>query len=162
MSPTVVGATAPGSRVAVLAELGRDAAAPRCILGRMGTSADSPRLVGREDELGRLEAALEAAEAGGATRVVLVGEAGVGKSRLLTELAARARDRGVLVLRGAASGPGGTSTPYAGIAEALRDHLDRPRPAESDDPLAPLAPVPGPRRAPPPTLETGSSPQGPL
>src|SRR6266508_3927340 len=60
---------------------------------------------GREAESGVLEGALEAA-AGGMPRVVLVGaEAGGGKSRLVTEFAARVRDR-ALVLAGGMHRPG--------------------------------------------------------
>lgn len=51
-------------------------------------------LVGRDDELRRLEDALAAATASGATRLVtVVGSPGVGKSRLAAELAARAPAR---------------------------------------------------------------------
>lgn len=49
-------------------------------------------LVGREEELGVLLQALEGARAGQGALVVLEGEAGFGKTRLLTELRARARD----------------------------------------------------------------------
>jgi DNA-binding CsgD family transcriptional regulator/tetratricopeptide (TPR) repeat protein len=60
-------------------------------------------LVGRAGELGAIDAALDAVERGGATAVELVGEPGIGKTRLLTELARRADRRGWLVLTGAAS-----------------------------------------------------------
>jgi class 3 adenylate cyclase/tetratricopeptide (TPR) repeat protein len=62
----------------------------------------SPRarapLVGREALLARLDGALEAMLAGSGQIVSLVGEAGVGKSRLVLELARRARARGCLVI----------------------------------------------------------------
>jgi len=55
----------------------------------------SPRFVGRSDELARLEGAL----AGGAPRVLLLGgEAGIGKTRLLAEFTPRAQRAGARVL----------------------------------------------------------------
>jgi DNA-binding CsgD family transcriptional regulator len=59
-------------------------------------------LVGRDAELGALERALEAVGVGRAWAVGMLGEAGIGKSRLLGELARRAGDRGALVLAGRA------------------------------------------------------------
>jgi DNA-binding SARP family transcriptional activator len=60
---------------------------------------DTP-LVGREDELGRLQASLEAALAGRSLLVAVVGEAGIGKTRLLAELASLAAQRGSDILVG--------------------------------------------------------------
>ncbi|HEX8860480.1 MAG TPA: AAA family ATPase, partial [Actinomycetes bacterium] len=45
----------------------------------------SPVLVGRAPELARLAAALERAAAGAPATVLVAGEAGVGKTRLLAE-----------------------------------------------------------------------------
>jgi class 3 adenylate cyclase/tetratricopeptide (TPR) repeat protein len=58
-------------------------------------------LVGRETELAKLEPLLAAAVQGGRRGLVLEGAAGIGKSRLSTELAARAVRSGLRVLRGA-------------------------------------------------------------
>ncbi|WP_327105970.1 helix-turn-helix transcriptional regulator [Nonomuraea glycinis] len=58
----------------------------------------SPVLIGREEELARLVAAVSRPPA----VVVLEGEAGIGKSRLLAELAARAEPADRLLLRGGA------------------------------------------------------------
>jgi class 3 adenylate cyclase/tetratricopeptide (TPR) repeat protein len=58
--------------------------------------------VGREADLERLLAALEAARGGPGQAVAVVGEAGVGKSRLVGEFARRAREEGCLVLEAAA------------------------------------------------------------
>ena len=55
-------------------------------------------LLGREVEIARLDAALEAMLAGRGQVVSIVGEAGVGKSRLCLELARRCRARGCLVI----------------------------------------------------------------
>jgi ATP/maltotriose-dependent transcriptional regulator MalT len=61
------------------------------------------QLVGRAEELGALDRALSALPAGRAPALALVGEPGIGKTRLLGELAARADARGWLVLSGTAS-----------------------------------------------------------
>jgi DNA-binding NarL/FixJ family response regulator len=59
--------------------------------------------VGREDEVAALEQMLEELNRGAPGAVELVGEPGIGKTRLLSELAARAELRGHLVLAGSAS-----------------------------------------------------------
>jgi DNA-binding NarL/FixJ family response regulator/tetratricopeptide (TPR) repeat protein len=61
------------------------------------------RLVGRDGELEHLEAALEALDDGGPAYVTVEGEPGIGKTRLLDELRARAQGRGHVVLSGAAA-----------------------------------------------------------
>jgi DNA-binding CsgD family transcriptional regulator len=61
------------------------------------------RFVGRTDELDALEQALDELDRGRSGAVELVGEPGIGKTRLLRELAARAELRGQLVLFGSAS-----------------------------------------------------------
>src|SRR5262245_53871058 len=60
-------------------------------------------VVGRRDELDTLEQVLDELDGGQAGAIELVGEPGIGKTRLLTELAARAERRGHLVLSGSAS-----------------------------------------------------------
>jgi ATP/maltotriose-dependent transcriptional regulator MalT len=60
-------------------------------------------LVGRREEVAALERALAHVERGESLAVALRGEPGIGKSRLLAELAGRARDRGLLVLEGRAA-----------------------------------------------------------
>ncbi len=59
-------------------------------------------LIGREEELRTLESAFEASLAGGGQLVGIVGEPGVGKSRLCFEVAERCRARGVPVFHVAA------------------------------------------------------------
>jgi ATP/maltotriose-dependent transcriptional regulator MalT len=61
------------------------------------------RLVGRASELAALDEALGELEQGQPGAVELVGPAGIGKTRLLAELGARADARGHLVLSGSAS-----------------------------------------------------------
>ncbi len=77
-----------------------------------------PVLVGRDDEARRLRAALAAAEAGRGGSVFLVGEAGIGKSRLVREAVRVAGERSLTVLAGRAVA-GGVPTPFRPFAEAL-------------------------------------------
>ena len=77
-----------------------------------------PVLVGRDDETGHLQAALAAAAAGHGGTVLLTGEAGIGKSRLVRELARAAGARQFAVLTGRAVA-GGVPTPFRPFAEAL-------------------------------------------
>src|SRR3954452_17500865 len=60
-------------------------------------------LVGRAAELGTLEAAVEGLKREGPAATLLVGDPGIGKTRLLAELATHADARGHIVLRGSAS-----------------------------------------------------------
>ncbi|QEC48769.1 AAA family ATPase [Baekduia soli] len=60
-------------------------------------------LVGRGPELSRLDAALDDLDGGHARALEVVGAAGIGKTRLLAELAARADARGHIVLTGSGS-----------------------------------------------------------
>src|SRR4051812_33443021 len=71
----------------------------RATIGGVPRWDDAP-LVGRAGELATLLAAVDRALAGRGSAVLLAGDAGVGKTRLLDELAARAADRGVRVLVG--------------------------------------------------------------
>jgi len=85
--------------------------------------ATAPPLVGREPEVAALERAL-ATVAGGRPWVVgITGEPGIGKSRLLGELARRAADRGHLVVAGRAAELE-RDVPFALWAEALEPRLD--------------------------------------
>jgi DNA-binding CsgD family transcriptional regulator len=77
-------------------------------------------LVGRDDELSRLRAALERAVSGSPATVVVAGEAGVGKTRLVLELTWEAEVAGAVVLVGGCLDVGGDTLPYAPLAEALR------------------------------------------
>jgi DNA-binding NarL/FixJ family response regulator len=60
-------------------------------------------LVGRADEIGALDQVLAEVDGGRAASVEIVGEPGIGKTRLLAELGARADARGWLVLAGSAA-----------------------------------------------------------
>lgn len=82
---------------------------------------DRGTLIGRGAEEARLDAALEAAVASRGTTVIVGGEAGIGKTRLVARLAAIARDRGATVLSGACLPAGSGAIPYAPFVEALRE-----------------------------------------
>src|SRR6188472_157480 len=77
-----------------------------------------PILVGRDEEARRLRAALAAAGTGRGSTVFLSGEAGIGKSRLVREIARTAGEGGLPVLAGRAVA-GGAPTPFRPFAEAL-------------------------------------------
>jgi AAA ATPase domain len=79
-----------------------------------------PRLVGRETELRRLLALLDDAAAGRPVVALVSGDAGVGKTRLVTELSEAARGRGFAVLTGRCAELADT-VPYLPLADALRD-----------------------------------------
>jgi DNA-binding SARP family transcriptional activator len=82
-------------------------------------------LCGRDTELGALLALLDQAIRGRASCAVLTGEPGIGKSRLAAELAARARARGVQVLRGRCSQDDGAPPlwPWRAILDRLGAEL---------------------------------------
>src|SRR4029450_5764338 len=71
--------------------------------GEMGGRIASPTLIGRIEELQTLEAARVRAANGEPAVVLVGGEAGVGKTRLVAELTARCAADGA---RGGVSGPG--------------------------------------------------------
>ena len=77
------------------------------------------RMVGRDDELGRLLALLDDAEAGRSVAALVSGDAGVGKSRLVSEVSQLAAGRGFTVLSGQCAELG-DSVPYLPLADALR------------------------------------------
>ena len=79
-------------------------------------------LVGRHAERSRVETILEAAGQGRGAAIALVGEAGVGKSRLTRECVDALRRAGWLVLEGAAVSYG-QATPFYPVIEVLRSYF---------------------------------------
>ncbi|MGY1501106.1 BTAD domain-containing putative transcriptional regulator [Streptomyces sp. QTS52] len=79
------------------------------------------RLIGRAAELTVLDGALEDALAGAPGVVEVVGEPGIGKTRLLGELGERARQRGFVSLAGRSVEF--DRAPYGAFVDALDDHL---------------------------------------
>ncbi|HEY6015109.1 MAG TPA: AAA family ATPase, partial [Candidatus Limnocylindrales bacterium] len=99
----------------------------------------SPVFIARSSEIALLDAAFARVSAGQPSLVVVGGEAGIGKTRLLEELASRLRDRALFLVGRCIPGQG-DHAPYAPFAELFRDlrsQLDGAR----------LAPVFGPARA---------------
>ena len=76
-------------------------------------------LVARVDELTQLQAALGRAHDGTAGAVLLSGDAGVGKSRVLAEFASLASAGGAIVLTGHCLGVGDAGLPYLPFAEVV-------------------------------------------
>lgn len=104
----------------------------------MPARLSSPVLIGRLPEMAMLHEALARVEAGSPVVVLIGGEAGIGKSRLVAELAAHARARGDLVLEGACASLGsGEGLPFGPIAEALRGLLRTSDRALLDDVIDP-------------------------
>ena len=77
-------------------------------------------LVGRRRELDAVVRAVAAATRGDGGCLLVTGEAGIGKSRLLAEAARVGREAGMVVLAGSAVEDGG---PFRPLAEALLGHL---------------------------------------
>ena len=97
---------------------------PRELLGSTGDNVPLPGplvpsspfpFVGRVDELATLRALLEGAERGEGAFVLLTGEPGAGKTRLVRELAQAAAESGVLVCYGASDAA--VTVPYQPIRE---------------------------------------------
>ena len=81
-----------------------------------------PILIGRNAELTALQACIEAAAGGQGGIVLLSGEAGIGKSRLVAELQQAALDPGFLLLRGQCF-PTDHSCPYAPLLDLMQGFL---------------------------------------
>ncbi|MFE9883214.1 AAA family ATPase [Streptomyces sp. NPDC005784] len=75
--------------------------------------------IGRADELARLTGVLERARDGDPRAVLVAGDAGVGKTRTLTEAAARASAAGTTVLTGHCVDLGDVGLPYLPFTEIL-------------------------------------------
>ena len=86
------------------------------------------RFVGRGDELATLEAALEQARGGSGAVVGVVGEAGVGKSRLCNEFVERARRQGIPIYE-AQGQAHGREIPFLPVLQMMRSYFGI---AESD------------------------------
>ena len=97
------------------------------------------RFVGRQPEMETLQQALAQAQAGHGQLVALVGEAGVGKSRLVYEVVLSHRMQGWLVLE-SASVSYGKASPYFPVVDLLKRycHVE-----ERDDPRTIRAKVTG-------------------
>ena len=91
-----------------------------------------PTVIGRDRELSELRDAIRDAIALHGSATFLLGEAGIGKSRLVREAIATARSLGVPVLLGRATQSSGTVA-FRPLSEALLSYFrdqDLPEPAE--------------------------------
>ncbi len=78
-----------------------------------------PQLVGRDAELAQLTGALDAVVGGNGSTVIISGEAGIGKTRLVEELISAAEERGAKIIKGWCLAE--SLEPLMPIREALRD-----------------------------------------
>ncbi|MFI6936279.1 AAA family ATPase [Streptomyces sp. NPDC050287] len=85
----------------------------------MPTISSATPLIGREDELARLAGVLERARGGQAGAVLVAGDAGVGKTRMLDEVAGLASRSGMTVLTGHCVDLGDVGLPYLPFTEVL-------------------------------------------
>ena len=104
----------------------------RGILDAVTVRASSSVLVGRDAEVGALRDALKRARGGEPTMVLIGGEAGVGKTRLLEEFGDEARAKGARVLTGHCLELGEEGLPYAPFAAVLRALVRSDGPAVLD------------------------------
>ena len=112
----------------------------RILFAMAGTVASS-RFVGRTAELGRLEAAFARARGGDPLTLCVGGEAGVGKTRLISQFAGRVGSGGGQVLLGGCIELGETALPYAPVVEALRGLGRGLEPAALDNLVGPGRPL---------------------
>jgi len=90
------------------------------------TSFARPKpFVGRREQLARLDAALAQVDAGEPQVVMLAGDAGIGKSRLLEQLADRVEELGGICLRTVCVDLGTHGLPWAPVTAALRQLIDQ-------------------------------------
>jgi DNA-binding CsgD family transcriptional regulator/tetratricopeptide (TPR) repeat protein len=103
----------------------------------MSEPIQSPVFVGRREEIESLAALLRRAADGEPGFAIVAGEAGVGKTRLVTELAGRAADSGFTVLAGHCVELGAEGLPLAPLIDALRTLARTTARAELADVLGP-------------------------
>jgi AAA ATPase domain len=95
-------------------------------------------LLGRDEELAAVLAALDEAAAGDGSLILLGGEPGIGKSRLADEVSSHARQRGIASLWGRGWEDAG-APPYWPWVQVLRSHLRQTDPDVARRHLAPGA-----------------------
>src|SRR5579872_6254658 len=91
------------------------------LTAEMSGRAASPVLVGRDEQMAALDAAFASVRQGGPTAVLLGGEAGVGKSRLVSEFGQAAEAAGACVLTGGCLELGTDGLPFAPFTAVLRN-----------------------------------------
>src|SRR6266700_1072580 len=104
----------------------------------LGTPIICPVLIGRAAELTTLRLLVDRARSGTGQIVLLSGEAGIGKSRLVAEAKTYATAQGFLLLQGLCF-PTDRSCPYAPLLDLLRSHLATSSPEQVDTEMGSLA-----------------------
>ena len=110
-------------------------AAPAPVVG--GVRLGDAELVGRQGEAATLRDALESTSRGAGGAVFLIGEPGIGKTRLATETSRTAASLGLTVLCGRAAA---TAVQFRPLSEALLSVLRRSAPPDDPD-LQPYLPA---------------------
>src|SRR6186713_2504671 len=90
------------------------------MIGDMTRRVTSAEFIGRAAELDAIRQSLEETRIGSPVHVLVAGEAGVGKSRLLLQAASEANANGWAVLRGGSIDLGEGSLPFGPWVELLR------------------------------------------
>ena len=90
------------------------------IIEDMTGRRSSPTLIGRDGDLAVVTRHLESALAGTPDHLLIAGEAGIGKSRLVLELSRLAASRGMRVLNGGCANIGEGGLPYGPFVDILR------------------------------------------
>jgi AAA ATPase domain len=106
----------------------------------MGVGVVSPVFIGRREEVASVAALMGRAQAGEPAFALVGGEAGVGKTRLVSELAARAAGAGFLVLTGQCVELGAEGLPLVPLVDALRALARTMRPEALAEVLGPAGP----------------------
>jgi DNA-binding CsgD family transcriptional regulator len=91
------------------------------LIQEMSRRGTSPVLVGRATEMAALGAAFETVRQGGPAALLIGGEAGVGKTRLINEFIVSARAAGARVLAGGCLELGADGLPFGPFTAMLRD-----------------------------------------
>ncbi len=91
----------------------------------VGGRVSSPQFVGRTEQLDVLKAAFEQVSNGRTTTVLVGGDAGVGKTRLVEEFSSIAREAQALVATGVCVPTDSGGLPYAPIVGIVRDVLSQ-------------------------------------
>lgn len=110
---------------------------------RVSPRVSSRRFIGRRGELERLDSALIGSRSAEPLFLVVGGEAGVGKTRLVDEAAERARESGHTVLVGGCLNVSEDAAPLAPFVEALRTLVGALSPTELDEVIGPAREVIG-------------------
>lgn len=90
------------------------------MIGAMPGRRISPSVVGRRRESDAIATRIDEMVDGRTVHVLVAGEAGIGKTRLVDAAAAAAEAHGMRVLRGACAAAGTGGIPYGPLVEALR------------------------------------------